>query len=121
MLKIDQAREKPSYVTRAVAARQQAGLDNQPEPRASRGVGDERADDVIVIDDDDNTVQGFPEAPLVSIKIEPEDIPLKPESEPEELGRGQRKKIQRVPILPRMKRQHHKAVGFVQSEEDAGG
>ena len=57
----------------------------------------------------------------MAIKIEPEDIPVKPETESPELGRGRRKKIQRVPFLPRMKGQHHKAVGFVQTEEDSGG
>ena len=31
-------KEKPSYVTRAVAARRRAGLDVEPEPRQSRGV-----------------------------------------------------------------------------------
>ena len=96
VLKIDQVREKPSYVTRAVAARQRAGLNSKPEPRASQGVGDERADDVVVIDDDDDTAQGFIEAPPLTIKIEPEDIPVESEPEPEELGRGRRKKIQRV-------------------------
>ena len=66
----DNKKEKPSYVTRAVAARQQAGLNSEPEPRASRGVGDEHADDVVVIDNDDDTVQGFTEVPplITSVK-----------------------------------------------------
>ena len=87
-LKNDQVREKPSYVTRAVAVRQRAGLDSEPEPRASRGVGSERADDVVVIDDYDDTVQDYAEAPPLTIKIEPEDIPVESAPEPEEMGRG---------------------------------
>ena len=44
-------KEKPSYLTRAVAARQRVGLGVKSEPRQPRGV-EVRADDVIVIDDD---------------------------------------------------------------------
>ena len=45
-------KEKHLYVTRAVAVHERAGL-NCELPRAARGV-DERASDVIEIDDDDN-------------------------------------------------------------------
>ena len=70
---LQQVKEKPSYVTRAVAARQRAGLDVKLEPRQSRGV-EVRADDVIVIviDDDGDEVQvevPAPEAPPLSIAI----------------------------------------------------
>ena len=72
-----EVKEKPSYVTRDVAARRRAGLDVELEPRQSRGV-EVRADDVIVIDNDGDEVQvevPAPETPPLSIKIEHEDIP----------------------------------------------
>ena len=72
-----EVKEKSSYVTRAVAARQRAGLDVKSEPRQSRGV-EVRADDVILNDNDGDEVQvevPAPEAPPLSIKIEHEDIP----------------------------------------------
>ena len=47
----EEVKEKPSYVTRAVAARRRAGLDVESAPRQSRGV-EVRADNVLVIDDD---------------------------------------------------------------------
>ena len=49
--------EKPSYYTRAVAARRRAGLDVESAPRQSRGV-EVRADDVIVINDEGEEAQG---------------------------------------------------------------
>ena len=114
-------KEKPSYVTRAVAARRAAGLDGESGPRAARGVR-ERADDVIEIDDD-SVQMDVPEPPM-TIKVEVEDIPeaADEESEPtsEALGWEQRKRVKRVPLSPRWKGQHHKAVGFVQAEEDSG-
>ena len=42
------------------------------------------------------------------------------EPETEVLGRGHRKHIKRVQLSPRMKGQHHKAVGFLQAEEESG-
>ena len=42
-----EVKEKPSYVTRAVAARHRAGLDVKSEPRQPRGV-EVRTDVVIV-------------------------------------------------------------------------
>ena len=60
-----EVKEKPSYVTRAVAARRHAGLDVESVPRQSRGV-EVRADDVIVIDDGGDEIQvdiPAPEAP----------------------------------------------------------
>ena len=96
-------KEKPSYVTRAVAARERAGL-NCELPCAARGV-DERASDVIEIDDDDDWVQA--DVPLIEpplkIKIEAEDIPVESEQEQEVLGGGHRKCTLRVPFSPRMK------------------
>ena len=90
--------EKPSYYTRAVAARRCAGLNVESAPRQSRGV-EVRADDVIVIDDDDNEVQvevAAPEAPPLSIKIEHEDIPQDPEeSEAPTLRRSTQNRVQR--------------------------
>ena len=105
-------KEKPSYVTRAVAVRERAGL-NRELPCAARGV-DERASDVIEIDDDDDWVQAdipMIEPPL-KIKIEPEDITVESKPEQEVLGRGHRNCAQRVPFSPRMKGQRYKAVGF---------
>ena len=75
-----EVKEKPSYVTRAVAARRRAGLGVESAPRQSRGV-EVRADNVIVIDDDGEEAQvdiPAPEAPPLTIKIEPEDIPQDP-------------------------------------------
>ena len=51
-----EVKEKPSYVTRAIAARRRAGLDVEPEPHQSRGM-EVRTDDVIVIDNDGDEVQ----------------------------------------------------------------
>ena len=51
-----EAKEKPSHVTRAVAARRRAGLDIESVPRQSQGV-EVRADNVIVIDGDGDEVQ----------------------------------------------------------------
>ena len=73
------AKEKPSHLTRTVAARQRAGLDRESEPGAARGVGVLRADDVIVIDDDDDTIQGDYQsafAPPLTIKVEEANIPV---------------------------------------------
>ena len=47
---------KPSYVTRAVAARRRAGLDVESAPHQSRGV-EVHADNVIVIDDEGDETQ----------------------------------------------------------------
>ena len=98
-----EAREKPSYVTRGVAARQRAGLDVESEPRQSRGV-EVRVDDVIVIDDSGDEVQvevPAPEAPPLSIKIEHEDIPQDSEdSDGPALRRGTRNRVQRQLFSP---------------------
>ena len=77
-------KERPSYVTRAVLARQRAGLNRESEPGAARGVGVLRADDVIVIDDDDDTIQGDYQsafAPPLTIKVEEANIPVDSEVE----------------------------------------
>ena len=99
-------KEKPSYVTRAVAARRRAGLDVESEPRQSRGV-EVRADNVIVIDDDGDEVQvEVPalEAPPLSIKIEHKDIPQDPEeSDGPVLRRGTWNKVQRQLFSPTTK------------------
>ena len=65
--------EKPSYVTRAVAARRAAGLDGESLPRTARGVEARRAD-VIEIDDDESVELDLPEPPM-TIKMEHPDIP----------------------------------------------
>ena len=70
-------KEKPSYVTRAVAARRRVRPDVELVLRQSRGV-EVRADNVIVIDDDGDEVQvdvPAPETPPLSIKVEHGDIP----------------------------------------------
>ena len=91
-----ETKEKPLYVTRAVAARRRAGLDIESVPRQSRGV-EVRADDVIVIDDDGDEIQvdvPAPEAPPLSIKIEHKDIPQDPEESDEPaLGRSTRNRV----------------------------
>ena len=51
-----EVKEKPLYVTKAVAARRRVGLDVESVPRQSRGV-EVRADNVIVIDDDSGETQ----------------------------------------------------------------
>ena len=59
-------------------------------------------DEVLVINDDKDTVQvDFPsiDAPLITIKIKPEDIPVESEPESENLGKGRCKKIQRVQFI----------------------
>ena len=73
--------EKPSYVTRAVAARERAGL-NRELPRSARGVV-ESAGDVIEIDDDDDWVQADVPMiePTMTIKTEMEDILVELEQE----------------------------------------
>ena len=65
-------------MTRAVLARQRTGLDHESEPGPARGVGVLRADDVIVIDDDGDTIQGdylSAIAPPLTIKVEDKHIP----------------------------------------------
>ena len=109
--------EKPSYHTRAVAARRRAGLDVESAPRQSRGVG-VRADNVIAVDDDgeEETVDiPAPEAPPLSIKIEHEDIPQDSETDAPALRRSTRNRVQRQLFSPRTKGQYHKAVGFAES------
>ena len=113
----DKVKNKPSSVTRAVAARERAGLNRELTPRAARGV-DERADDVIEVDDDDWVQADVPMIePRMTIKVEPEDIPAVPVQEPEQelLGRGHRKHTKRTQLTPRMKGQRHtdKEVGFL--------
>lgn len=109
------------YVTRAVAARERAGLNRDSTPRAARGV-EERAGDVIEVDDNDDWVHAdfLMIGPPLTIKVEPEDILTEPEPEPEVLCRGRRKRVHMVQLLPRMKGNYHKAVGFFQAEEDSG-
>ena len=93
-----EAIEKPSYVTRAVAARRRAGLDVESAPSQSRGV-EVCADDVIVIDDDGDEVEvdiPAPEASPLSIKIEHEDIPQDlEESDAPTPRRSTRNRVQR--------------------------
>ena len=83
---IDEPR-KPTYVTRAVAARKNAGLDREQEPRPAGGVAgranekeDEPEDDAINYDFDPVTAQD-----------DHEETP-RAEEEKEELGRGKRKR-----------------------------
>ena len=78
-------KEKPSYITRAVAARERAGP-NRELPRLARGV-DESAGDVIEIDDDGNWVQADVPViePTIKIKLEIEDTPVEPEQEQEQV------------------------------------
>ena len=113
-----ETKEKPSYVTRAVAARRHADLGIESVPRQSQGV-EVRADNVIVIDDDGNEIQvdiPAPEAPPLSIQIEHEDIPQDPEeSEVPALRRSTRNRVQRQLFSPRNKGPYHKAVGFAES------
>ena len=118
-----EVKERPSYVTRAVAARQRADLDIKLEPCQSRGV-DVRADDVIVIGGDGNEVQVEVPAPEVlplSAKIEHEDIPQDSE-EPAGpvLRRITRNRVQRQPFSPTTKGSYHEAVGFAESGEVPG-
>ena len=66
-----EVKEKPSYVTRAVATRRHGGLDVESVPHQSRGVK-AQADNVIVIDDDGDGTRvdiPAPEAPPLLIKI----------------------------------------------------
>ena len=73
------------------------------------------ADEVLVINDDKGTVQvDFPsiDAPPITIKIEPEDIPVESEPESENLGKGRCKNRECSSFLPRTKEQHHKASDF---------
>ena len=119
----EEKKERPSYVTRAVLARQRAGLDRESEPGAARGVGVLRADDVIVIDDDDDTVQGDYQsafAPPLTIKVEEANIPVDSEVEQEGPRRSKRDRKQRVPFSPTVKGQFHKAVGFLEMEGSSG-
>ena len=110
--------EKPSYVTRAVAARKRAGL-NRELPCLARGV-DERASDVIEIDDDWVPADVPPVKPTMTIKTEPEDVPAEPEELQAVLRRGQRNRVQRVPFEPVMEGQRYKEVGFLEKEEFRG-
>ena len=82
---VKEVKGKPSYVARAVAARQRADLIADPEPHTTRGV-EVRAKDVTVIDDDDDTVQVevlTVETPLLYIKVDPNNIPQDSEPTPE--------------------------------------
>ena len=78
-----------------------------------------RADDVIVIDDEGDETQvdiPAPEAPPLTIKIEPEDIPQDPEDSDEPvLRRSTWNRMQRQLFSPTNKGQYHKAVGFAES------
>ena len=120
----DKVKEKPSYVTRAVAARERAGLDRELTPRAARGV-DERADDVVEVDDDDDWAQA--DVPMIEprMTIKEEHIPAASTQEPEQelLGRGHRIRTKRVQFSPsKVKGQRYtdKEVVFLQAEEDSG-
>ena len=96
-------KEKPSYATRAVAARRRAGLDVEPEPHQSRGV-EVRADNVIVIGDDGDGVQvevPAPEVPPLSIKIEHKDI-SQDSNEPAP-RRSTQTRVQKHPFSPTTK------------------
>ena len=91
--------EKPSYVTRAVAARKNAGLDRDQEPRTAQGA-EKRADDT------DNEVEDDPvnygSDPAMAQGDRKETAPMESKAEQEVLGKGRRKKIQRVPFCPIM-------------------
>ena len=83
-----------------------------------------RADNVIVIHDAGDEVQAelpAPEAPLLLIKVEHEDIPQDPEESDElALRRGTRNGVQRQLFSPTTKGPYHKAVGFAESGGDPG-
>ena len=77
-----------------------------------------RADDVIVIEDDEEETRvdiPAPEIPPLSIKIEHEDIPQDPEAGMPELRRSTRNRVQTQLFSPRTKGKYHKAVGFAES------
>ena len=103
--------KKPTYVTRAVAARENAGLDREQEPRPARGVT-ERAEEA------EGDVINYDFEP-VTAEDDHEETP-KAEEVKEDLGRGKRKRTQRVPFSPTMKGQYHKAVGFVEASRKNG-
>ena len=80
------------------------------------------AKDVIVIGDNDHTVQvelldmGPP--PLsITIEVEPEDVPQESELGPDAPRRSTRTRVQRQLFSPQNKGKYHKAVGF----SEAGG
>ena len=83
-----------------------------------------RADNVIVIDDEGDETQvdiQAPEAPPLTIKIEPEDIPQDPEdSDGPVLRRSTRNRVQRQLFSSTNKGQYHKVVGFAESGGDQG-
>ena len=82
-----------------------------------------RADNVILIDDNNDKVQvevPAPEAPPLSIKIEHEDIPQDPkESDGPVLRRGTRNRVQRQLFSPTTKGPYHKAAGFIEPGESS--
>ena len=119
----DAPKEKPSCVTRAVSARRRAGLDREPEPCKARGVEVRTADEVIVIDNDEDTVQvevPVEQVPPLSIKLELGDIPKDIEEETEGPHRSTRTRTQRKLLSPKKTGKSHDAVGFAETEGDFG-
>ena len=89
-------------------------------PCTVRGL-EERADDVVVIDDDNDTVDmDLPVSPL-TIKVEAENITIVSEQETVEPHRNQQIRTQRVPFSPTVMGQYHKAVECLQTEGSDGG
>ena len=66
-----------------------------------------------------NRIQA-PEAPPLTIKIEPEDIPQDPEDSDEPvLRRSTRNRVQRQLFSPTNKGKYHKTIGFAESEGES--
>ena len=80
-----------------------------------------RADDVIMIDDDDDTVHIDMLALPLTIKVEAENIPVGSEQELDEPRRSHCNRKQRVLFSPTVKGKYHKAVGFLQTKGNVGG
>ena len=107
--------KKPTYVTRAVVARKNAGLNREQEPHLAGGVAERTHEKEDEVEDDHINYDFEP----VTAQNDHKETPKAVEEE-EALGRGKRKRTQRVPFSPTMKGQYHKAVGFMETSEEIG-
>lgn len=95
--------------------RRRAGLDSKLVMRTARGL-EKRADVVVVIDDENDTVDMDLPVPPLTIKVEAENITIMPEQETVEPRRNQQIRTQRVIFSSTVMGQYHKAVECLQTE-----
>ena len=107
--------KKPTHITRAVAVRENAGIDREQEPSPAGGVAERAHEKEDKVEDYHINYNFEPVTAQNGHKETPKAV-----KEEETLGRGKHKRTQRAPFSPTMKGQYHKDVRFVEASEEIG-